>query len=123
MFVRSKKLAEVYEQRIADLKEASEQRHAESLRVIKALADEVEYLRAQHFGRDTRGGVTPANVQVLPEREFMVDPNRSEHYISEEEEDLKALRNGGFIDASEYDQALQQLRAATGGAHISFDGI
>ena len=90
-----------------------ELRHKETLRVIKALADEVEFLRAKHFGS---GIVSPPAVSIksMPEPDFMPDPTRSPFYISEEEEDLAALKDGGFIDATEYSQALRQLRAAAG---------
>jgi hypothetical protein len=101
-----------YEAHIADLKEASELRHKETLRTIKALADEVEYLRSQLFGaRNVQ--VQPARVPVMPEQfDFM--PTANPHYLSEEEEELAALRAGGHIDQIEHDAALAQVRAAMG---------
>lgn len=108
-----------YENRIADIKEASEQRAKELLRTVKALADEVEYLRAQHFGpgRSQTASAIPA-VPVDPEWDFMPGQELNPHYLSEEEEELAALQAGGHIDDVEYKQALSQLRAAVGGVPI-----
>lgn len=102
-----------YESRLAEQKEAEERRVKELLRTIKALAEEVEYLRAQHFGPGRAAAPTPARVPVMPDQfDFM--PVGNPHYLSEEEEELEALRAGGHIDPMEHKHALAQLRAAAG---------
>lgn len=118
-----KQMERLYEARIAELKEAHELRHKESLRVIKALADEVEYLRAKHFGPALTQPASTARIPVSPERDFMPDPERSPFYIPEELEDLEALRAGGHLDASDYETARRQLIAATGGVPLQIEQI
>ena len=112
-----------YEKRIADLKEAHEKRHEESMRVVKSLADQVEFLRAKHYGPVTAAtpGFTAASVKSRPEPDFMPGMAHSPFFLTEDEEDLLALKDGGFIDAVEHQQAMAQLRAATGGIPITVE--
>lgn len=106
-----------YEARIADLKDQHELRVKETMRTIKALAEEVEFLRAQHFG--TRTAQAPAReMPVMPEPDFMPAFRDNPHYLSEEEEDLAALRAGGHLDPMEHAAALAQLRAMVGPIQI-----
>lgn len=84
------------------------------MRVIKALAEQIEYLRTQQMGPRLRDGIRAADIKVTPEPDFMPNPAKNPHYLTEEEEDLRALRDGGFLDATEYEQALAQLQAAAG---------
>lgn len=102
-----------YENRIADLKDASEQRAKELLRTVRALAEEVEFLRSKHFGAHTVPPVT-RDVPVTPE-EFDFMPTHNTHWLSEEEEEIEALRAGGHLDQGEYGDALAQIRALVGG--------
>jgi hypothetical protein len=97
-----------YEARIADLKDAQELRVKETMRTIKALAEEVEFLRSQHFG--ARNAPLPARpVPVMPEElDFM--PISNPHYLSEEAEELEALRAGGLLDLGEYNAALEHIQ-------------
>lgn len=104
-FVR--KIERLYEARIEELK-------TEHLRMVKLMAEEIEYLRTQLVGPRIAGGIREANIKVLPDPDFMPDAERSQHFIPEEEEDLRALKDGGFIDAMEFETALAQLRAASG---------
>jgi hypothetical protein len=119
---REQQLVDLYEARIADLKDASEARHAESMRVIKALAEQVEFLRAKHYGPAPLPAPTVPGFEVKsrPESDFKAVPH-SRFFVSEDEEDVLALRDGGFIDAVEANQALEQLRAATGGVPITVE--
>jgi len=48
-------------------------------------------------------------------------PTRNPHWLSEEEEDVLALRDGGHLDATEANLALAQLRAAVGGVPLQLD--
>jgi hypothetical protein len=120
---REQQLADLYEARIADLKEAYEARHAESLRVVKALAEQVEFLRAKHYGpaAAVSPSFVPATVKAKPEPDFMPGMAHSPFFLNEDEEDLHALKDGGFIDAVEHQQAIAQLRAATGGIPITVE--
>lgn len=105
-----------YENRIADLKESYDRAFAETQRTIKALADEVEYLRLQHFGHGVPMTHTAmaASVKALPDREpsFMEPANPL--YMSEEEEDLRAMHDAGLVDDIEFKRILESLRGATG---------
>lgn len=102
-----------YENRIAELKDAHEQRHAETLRTIKALAEEVEYLRAQHFGAVSNAPAS-FSVDAWPEPDFMPSQAENPHWITEEQEDVEALLSAGLIDRSERNAALEQLQARFG---------
>lgn len=120
MFFNRPNRDELYTRHIAELKEAYEKRHAESIRVIKALADEVEFLRAKHYGPGTQPvthSVSPVKARPEPD----VGTFGHQFFLNEDEEDILALKDGGFIDAVEADQALAQLRAATGGVPIQVD--
>lgn len=97
----------LYEARIEDLK-------AEHRRMVKLMADEIEYLRVQLSGPKLGmpgTAIAPAEVKVFDEPDFMPDPAKSPHFIPEEQEDLLALRDGGHIDEIEYQQAMQRLGA------------
>ena len=100
--------------RIADLKEAHELRHTETMRAIKALAEEVEYLRAQHFGPAVTQGVAPAKVPAMPEWDFMPQEHENPHWLPEEAEDILALQDGGHLSRVEAEGALAHLRARLG---------
>ena len=82
--------------------------------MVKLMADEIEYLRAQLVGPVRAGlqpGIREADIKVFEEPDFMPDPSKSQHFIPEEHEDLLALRDGGHIDEIEYRQALERLNA------------
>ena len=111
MFQR--KVERLYEARIEELKQ-------EHRRLVTALAEEVEYLRTQLAG-PRLGAVRGADVKVFDEPDFMPNPERSPHAISEEEEDLLALRDGGHITEMEYRGALAQIQTALGGVPISVE--
>lgn len=102
-----------YEARIAELKDSHAREVSAEKRVIKALAEEVEYLRSQLFGRGVQSTPQPAVVKARPEPDFM--PMQNPHYLPEEVEDVMALRDGGHIDDLEYRHIREQLERAIGG--------
>lgn len=113
MLFRRSKLERLYDARIEDLK-------AEHRRMVTLMAEEIEFLRRQLAGPQL-GTVRGADVKVFDEPDFMPDPSRSPHSISEEEEDLLALRDGGHITEMEYRGALAQIQTALGGVPIDVE--
>lgn len=100
------------EARIADLKEAHESRVRELMRLVDALAEQVEYLRAQ-LGRPFIAAKHPG---VNPTQQPLVGSDLPLH-VSEEEEDLLALHEMGHVDNYE----LAALRESLGLGHLSRD--
>jgi len=82
------------------------------MRTITALAEEVEFLRSQHFGTRATPPVQ-REIHAMPEFDFM--PAHNPHFLTEEEEDVLALRDAGHLSHGEADLALAQLRAAVRG--------
>jgi hypothetical protein len=116
MFFRSRSRDELYEARIADLKESHEARVRELMRLADALAEQVEYLRAQ-LGRPfiaaKHPGLNPSGQLEVP-----ADVSDFPLHVSEEEEDALALHEAGDLDAWE----LEALKAQFPGiAHIARD--
>lgn len=104
----------LYEQRIEDLK-------AEHLRMVKLMADEIEYLRAQVIGinqaqRIGRSGEVAADTWLPP-------ANTSPHYTREEQEEIQALHDGGHIDAVEYAKAMKAIGIEVTGVDIPDDPL
>ena len=103
----------LYEQRIEDLK-------VEHARMVKLMADEIEYLRSQLVGprlaAQFKGTGDPGGAQ---EWDFLPQARKSPHYTTEEQEEIQALREGGHIDEVEYRKAMQALGVAVGGAEIT----
>ena len=106
MLFRRRSRDELHEARVADLKEAYEARHREMMRLVDMLAEQVEYLRAQ-LGRPfiaaQHPGTNPA--QQLPVSGFDLDVPK---HVGEEEEDLRALHEAGFLDELELAKALSE---------------
>lgn len=102
MFVRTKHA----EARIADLKEA----HAREVKHLKMLADvlaeQVEYLRAQAAQRPFIStkvkGTNPSELATVQPGDLA--------YMSEEEEDLRALAEFGHISELDLEKALAGLQ-------------
>lgn len=116
MFFRNRSRDELYEARIADLKEAHEARVRELMRLTDALAEQVEYLRAQ-IGRPFIAAKHPG---LNPSEQLEVPLGVSDFplHVSEEEEDALALHEAGSLDAWE----LEALKAQFPGiAHIARD--
>lgn len=106
----------LYEQRIEDLK-------AEHVRMVKLMADEIEYLRSQIIGprqaaayrRPESDGSSDGN----GDWDFMPPARTSPHFMTEEEEDLRALHEGGVIEDFEFRKAMAALGKAVGGVPIT----
>lgn len=100
-------MSDLYEARIADLKEAHEARVREMLRTIEALAEQIDYLRAV-FGRAqpmsgslTRQGTTvPFELPVVDDLPL---------HMSEEEEDLIAMADNELISEEQLARMQAQL--------------
>jgi hypothetical protein len=109
---------ELHEARVADLKESHENRVRELMRLVDALAEQVEYLRAQ-LGRPFiaagHPGLNPASQPqvVLDSSGASTTPL----HVSEEEEDLLALHEMGHVD----DWELEALRGQLGLNNVSRD--
>lgn len=86
--------------RIADLKEAHEREVKQLMRLVDALAEQVEYLRGQ-LGRPNLSKVPSLNPTEQPE--FLATSNA---FLSEEEEELRHLRKEGLISDLDLEQAL-----------------
>lgn len=107
MFFNRKSRDELFEARIEDLKEAHEARVKELMRLVDALAEQVEYLRAQigrPFIQAQHRGVNPAELLEVGPDELDVPK-----HVSEEEEDLRALREMGHLDEWEFEALKGQL--------------
>lgn len=106
MFTSAKKLERLYEARVEDLKAAHKT-------TVKALADEIDYLRAQVYGASAlASGPTPARIPAFEEPDLM--PSASPLYMNEELEDLEALRTGGHINEVEYGQIKRGIESRLG---------
>lgn len=104
------RLEAAYEARVADLKEAYAEERRALNKVIDALAEQVEYLRAT-FGRPHIAGLpsTPGLAwQGLVEPEDDVEGHKL--FLSEEEEDLLALRESGLLTKNELEASLAKLQ-------------
>lgn len=106
MLFKRRSRDELFEARIADLKEAHEARVRELMRLVDALAEQVEYLRAQ-IGRPfipaKHPGLNPTDQPVAVHDMESPIPL----HVSEEEEDLAALHAEGHLD----DWELEALKA------------
>ena len=92
----------LWEARVADLKDAHEREVKQLMRLVDALAEQIEYLRAQ-MGRPNMArelGLNPSKQPVVMEG--------SMPYLSEEEEDLLALKEYGHLDERALEEALAQ---------------
>jgi hypothetical protein len=110
MFFNRRSRDELHEARIADLKEAHEARVRELMRLVDALAEQVEYLRAQ-LGRPFAAkhpGLNPTN-QPLVVHEMADVPL----HVSEEEEDARALHETGPLDYWELEALKAQFPGIT----------
>jgi hypothetical protein len=109
----------LYEQRIEDLK-------VEHARMIKLMADEIEYLRAQLVGpklaRQYRHGApVEESAQQWQAEDFMPPARKSPHYTTEEQEEIQALYDGGHIEAAEYVKAMKAIGVEVTGVDIPDD--
>lgn len=94
----------VYEARIDDLKEAHAREVGQLYKLIDVLAGEVEYLRL------TAGKAQPVpriGMEPIEAPPLMADGPAP--FMSEEEEDLRAMHESELIDAAELESALAQL--------------
>lgn len=98
----------LYEARITDLKEAHEARIQELMRTIDVLAEQVEYLRATGGIPQplrTRGaGINTAQLETPDLPRF--GPSQ---YMTEEEEDVRALHSNGLLDEQSLRAALDEM--------------
>lgn len=107
----------LYEQRIEDLK-------VEHARMIKLMADEIEYLRSQLVGPKLAAQFRHQESDGSSgdgRWDFMPQARTSPHYTTEEQEEIQALKDGGHIDEIEYRKAMQALGVAVGGVEITED--
>lgn len=100
----------LYAERVTDLKEAHAREAAALKLTIEALAEQVDYLRAVG-GRPQlsapRLAMHPmAPADVLGEEPYRMEPAQFE---SEEEADLRSLKEAGLLDAEDLQAALAQL--------------
>jgi hypothetical protein len=97
------------------IRDAYEARLAERERVIQILAEEVEYLRAKAAGSTVTShagmAATPLPPMEIP-RDLVEEVRRIEirDQLSEDEEQLDAMKQTGVISEVEYEQALEALR-------------
>lgn len=99
---RLRELTRVYEERVLDLKAAHEQEVKQLMRLVDALAEQIEYLRAQ-AGRPHMGRVTPSGERVESPMENWTP------WVSEEEEDIEALREFGHLSEQEVENLRREL--------------
>lgn len=99
-------MSDLYEARIADLKEAHETQRREMLRTIEALAEQIDYLRAV-FGRAQPMSGSLTREAAVP-FELPVEDDMPLH-MSEEEEDLLALNEHELISDEQLARMQQQL--------------
>lgn len=93
-------LIELYEARIADLKEAHERQVEEMRKTAVMLVEQIEYLRM----------TVPAPLRIVgPDTVEHRGPMAPSQYMTEEEEDVRAMADNGLIDAGELEAALADL--------------
>lgn len=113
MFFNRRSRDELFEARIADLKEAHENRVRELMRLVDALAEQVEYLRAQlgrPFIAQQHPGLNPAQQPPVVRHSDDVPPLL---HVPEEEEDLRALHEMGYLDDAQLAKALSEQLGGT----------
>jgi hypothetical protein len=101
----------LHAERIADLKEAHAAERAALMKVIDALAEQIEYLRAT-FGRPLLTGAKPTPGLAWQGTDLDVElPGEDRRmHMSEEEEDLLALRESGLLTDNELEASLARLQ-------------
>lgn len=105
-------LREACESRVADLKGAYERENKANLRTIDVLAEQVEYLRLI-MGRPQP--VQPRESMFAPvQPPAPIEFEQGLPYVTEEEEDLRAMHDAGLLDIGELNNALGQLTGAGG---------
>ncbi len=107
MFFNRRSRDELQEARIADLKEAHEARVRELMRLVDALAEQVEYLRAQlgkPFIAAQHRGLNPTQQPEVP-----LETSGFPLHVSEEEEDAVALHELGHMDSWEFEALKSQF--------------
>jgi hypothetical protein len=92
----------LWEARVADLKEAHERELKHLMRLADVLAEQIEYLRAQAARQPYISASTPAlnPADLLPTGEGIAA------YLTEEEEDLRALVDAGHLTETELEAQL-----------------
>lgn len=106
MFFRRPRQHDLYERRIADLKESHEREVTQLMRLVEALAEQIEYLRMQ-VGRAHVGRVSPSGTPLSTPSPHM---KAGAQWVSEDEEDIEALREFGHLS----DQEVARLRDELG---------
>lgn len=108
---------DVYEARIADLKEQFAEERRALNKVIEALAEQIEYLRVT-LGKPaiTRAEPTPGLSWQGPEgwdELLKINEDELPRHLSEEEEDLLSLREANLISDEELAAARVRLGVDT----------
>jgi hypothetical protein len=82
-------------------------------RVVTALCDEIEYLRAQLAFRGTHVPGAPLNMSQLPTLGEGVTPRMAvKQHVSDEELDVESMLDGGTIDKTQVAEVLEALGLA-----------
>lgn len=102
------RLEDAYEARVADLKEAYAEERRALNKVIDALAEQVEYLRAT-FGRPHLAG-RPSTPGLSWQGAVESEVEGHKLFMSEEEEDLLALHESGLLAKHELEASLAKLQ-------------
>lgn len=108
MFVRRSKIDALHEARIEDLKEAHARELQHLVRTLDVLAEQIDYLRAL-VGMPHMPKVRAINPSALPPMEAGWAP-----WVTEDEEDLLALRDAGMLSPDEADHLAEQIRTEMG---------
>lgn len=92
------------------LRELYEGKLAERERIVQLLIEQVEYLRAQ-------AGAPTASVQLAAGRPGLravpdsPPPVMQELWISDDEDELHAMRQAGVIDEAEFQAGIEKIRS------------
>lgn len=106
---------ELYRKQIEELKEAHEREIRQVVRLADVLAEQVDYLRGQ-LGRPNMTRVASANPTGQPPLQ-----SGEPGWMSEEEEDILALKEFGHLNEYEAEQLAEQVRVDLGLASVIVD--
>ena len=100
--------------RIADLNEAHAARVRDLGKLIDVLAEQVEYLRAT-FGRPHIASRPTTPGLAWPDKDpYPITAETAKRFLSEEEEDILALRENDLISQAEAERLAAALQANIG---------
>jgi hypothetical protein len=90
------------------LRELYESKLAERERIVQLLIEQVEYLRAQLGAPTASVQLAAGALRAVPD---LPPPVMQELWISDDEDELHAMRQAGVIDELEFQAGIEKIRS------------